>query len=163
MPGVFISISKNEMPPCGLPSVLVRTKAENPIGNMRLGRPNLLTIDDIIIAIANGGRAQTGSKVRPRTRLRIALTPKTREPSRICGKCSAFCSSRAKSAEHRPDHCHAERRLTRRVDARGFRLKNGFLRIIPARAAKLLRASQSRPSHCCSALLAIRPFHRATY
>src|SRR3546814_4477763 len=94
---------------CALPILLLRIlvgadEEESPVGMLRQRRPGLLPVDDIVVAVAHGRRAQAG-KIRTRARLRIALAPPIlarqdarqemrSEESRVGKECVSTCRSR---------------------------------------------------------------------
>ena len=80
-PGVFMSISRKEMPSCGLASVSVRTRQKIQSRPMGERGPGLLAVDDVVVAVTTARRAQVG-EVGAGARLRVALAPLTR---RSCG------------------------------------------------------------------------------
>ena len=73
MPGVFMSTSRKEMPWCFGASGSVRA-SRTPVGVVRAGGPDLLAVDDVVVAIAHGARLQAG-EVAAGARLAVALAP----------------------------------------------------------------------------------------
>ena len=51
MPGVFMSISRKEMPSCGLPLGIGAHQAEDPVGVLAERGPGLLAVDDVVVAL----------------------------------------------------------------------------------------------------------------
>ncbi len=75
MPGVFMSISRNEMPSWRLSALGVGAhQAEDPVGVVRERGPDLLAVDDVVVALAHGARLQR-REVGAGAGLRIALAP----------------------------------------------------------------------------------------
>ena len=50
MPGVFMSISRKEMPSCGA-ARLGADQAEHAVGVLGVGGPDLGAVDDIVVAV----------------------------------------------------------------------------------------------------------------
>ena len=73
-PGCFIGTSRYEMPACFGASGSVRAKQEDVVGILRLGRPDLLAVDDPFVAVEFGSRLEAG-QVRPGVGLAEPLAP----------------------------------------------------------------------------------------
>ena len=66
-------------------------QAKDPVGVVGIARPDLLAVDDVIVAVALGAGLQ-GGEVRSGVRLGVALAPADLAAA-ICGRCSGFCAS----------------------------------------------------------------------
>ena len=73
-PGVLMSISRNVMPSCFCAAGSVRTRQEHPVGPVGVRRPDLLAVDDEVVAVEHGARLQA-REVRAGAGLGVALAP----------------------------------------------------------------------------------------
>ena len=74
MPGVFMSISRNEMPSCFLALGSVRTRQKIQSAYWRERGPGLLAVDDVVVAVAHG-RGLQRREIGAGAGLREALAP----------------------------------------------------------------------------------------
>ena len=94
-------------------------QAENPVGLVGIARPDLLAVDDPVIALVLAERLQR-HEVRPRPRLRIALAPADLALRHI-GQDRGLLLLGAEFEQRRPKHPDAERIERRaRLDPRHF-------------------------------------------
>ena len=118
-------------------------QAEDPVGMLRQGRPGLLSVDDIMFAVALGRSAQR-RKVGAGARLGKALTPPIVEVGDARQKMLLLLFG-AEGDHHRPDHRDPEaERLRRRGQLQLF-LEHVLLDRGPAGAAPFDRPIGHRP------------------
>ena len=119
-------------------------KAENPVGEMRGGCPDLLAVDDVPIAVTDGGRPQR-SQIRSRAGLGIPLAPE-RVAAVDRPQKPFLLRLRSELEKHRRAHQKAERneRWRARITARF--VENVPLDDVPVGAAPLLRPRRRNPT-----------------
>ena len=74
MPGVFMSTRMNVMPLCLAALGSVRDEEEAPFRHVRHAGPDLLAVDDVVVAVEHGARLEIG-EVAARVGLGEALAP----------------------------------------------------------------------------------------
>ena len=114
IPGVFMSISRNEIPTCRFARLRVGAhQAEAPIGEVRGRGPDLLAVDDVVVAVALGRGLERG-EVRAGAGLGKALAPPIVEIGGARQKALLLLLG-AELDQHRTDHRDVEgRHLGRR-------------------------------------------------
>ena len=120
-------------------------QAEDPVGVIRIGRPDLLAVDDEVVAVAFGAGLQRG-QIRSGVRLGIALAPAD-EPGRDLRQMLFLLRIGAVFQKRRPEHGNAERgqRLPR-ADRRHFLAHDLGLFAIEAAAAIFRRPMRHGPT-----------------
>ena len=119
-------------------------ETEAPVGVMRGRCPELLAIDDVVVAVANSGRAQR-SEVGARARFGEALAKPVIDVGDARQKVALLFLG-AERDQRRPDHVDVEReRLRRRRHVQLF-LENVLLNRVPARAAPFGSPGRRRPA-----------------
>ena len=133
------------MPSCFLPSVGAH-QAEDPVGLVGVGGPDLLAVQDEVVAVAHGAGLER-REVRAGARLGVALAPADLAAARSSGRCSRFCSSLPKRSRVGPIMVRPKpisgggRRQPRHLLAEHLGLLGG-----EAAAAVLLRPGRRRPA-----------------
>src|SRR5262249_14742968 len=124
---------------------------EAPVGVMRSGGPNLLPVDDVVIAIANGARLQAG-EVAPGARLGVALAPDDvgrGDPGQMLG----LLLVAAVDDQRRPNHPDVEDTPRIRGAGVGDLLAEDHLHdVAPRETAVLLRPGRRYPLARCQLL-----------
>ena len=90
---------------------------EHPVGVVRAGGPDLLAVDDVVVAVADGAGLERG-EVGAGARLASSPGTSCTSPLRICGRCSLLLLLGAVDDERRAEH--AECPCRRRSGARGL-------------------------------------------
>src|SRR4029450_10125343 len=152
-PGVFMSISRKEMPSCALASGLVRTRQKDPVTPMSERRPGLLAVDNVVVALAHCPSAQ-GREIGAGTRLGVALAPRHLGAA-DAGQEAFFLLVGSEGVDHGPDHLGAKRDDARRALLRQHVLEQEALRHVPARAAVLPGPGGREPALAAERALAL--------
>ena len=119
-------------------------EAENPVRVVRERGPDLLTVDDIVPAVARRAGLQRG-EVGARARLGIALAPDAPAGEDLRQVLGLLLFG-AERHQHRPDHAKAEAGKARRARQPRLLVENVALHGGPARAAMLLRPGRRNPA-----------------
>ena len=122
-------------------------EAEDPVGVMRERGPDLLAIDDVVLAMTHGAHVER-SEIAARAGLRVALAPEVvavidtrQEP--------LFLRLAAKAQQHRPAHREAERHQRRAAGIAELFLEDVALDHVPAGAAPFARPRRCHPALFC--------------
>ncbi len=115
MPGVFMSISRNEMPSCFFAAGSVRTRQKIQSAYCAERGPGLLAVDDVVVAVALRRAVFSEARSEP--------APGSEKPwhhqssrLRMRGRIALLLRLVAERDDHRADHVDAERqRLGRRL------------------------------------------------
>ena len=121
-------------------------QAEDPVGPLHVGRPDLLAGHDIVVTLAHGPRAQAG-QVRAGTRLRIALRPPdvaAADARQEAGLLGLACVG----VDDRADVVDAEGDQPRRTGLGGLLLEDEALQRGPLAAAEFPWPVADGPTVC---------------
>ena len=159
-PGCFIGNSRNVMPSWRLPVSCGAREAEDPVGDVRGGGPDLRAVDGVRLAV--GGELGLGlqrREVGTRARFGITLTPVHFARADV-GQETLLLFLRAVTHQDRREHADAERHVERQHRGRGFLFPDVVLRRRPTRAAEFLRPLRHVPAAFCGGFR--EPADRAT-
>ena len=121
-------------------------QAEDLVGELAQRGPGLLTVDDVVVPIADGARLEAG-QIGAGTRLGIALTPPvfTGQDAR---QDRGFLLLGAELDQHRAEHVEAEGDRAGGVGAGTLFLEDMHADRVPVRAAVLDRPTWRQPTLC---------------
>ena len=148
MPGVIVSISRNELPCCGGPRCW-SAPGRRCDREVRLRRPDLGAVHHVVVAVAYRAGLKA-RQVRAGSWLRITLTPVVfagQHLRQVTGFCASVRTRKCRREQVRPVQ-HA-----RRAGARALLAENEQLRRRPAGAAVLRRPVHRAPAAAVEFLL----------
>ena len=145
MPGVFMSISRKEMPSWRLARLRVGAhQAEAPVGVVRGGGPDLLAVDDVVVALPLRRGPQAG-EVGAGAGLGEALAPPVVEVGGARQE-ALLLRLGAELHQHRAEHGDVEGEQLRRRRREVLLQEDHPLDRGPARAAPFLRPGEGGPA-----------------
>ena len=132
------------MPACGLAAGSVRTRQKDPVGVLRQRGPGLVTVDDVMVAVAHRLGAD-GGEVGARSRLGIALAPPVLARQNA-GQKLLLLRLVAERIDDGADHGDAEGQRRHRAGARRLLFKDETPGDRPAGSAEFLRPKRRDPA-----------------
>ena len=129
-------------------------ETEYPVGEVCVGRPDLLAVHDVVIALALGPGAQ-GREVGARARLGISLAPQFLG-GRDLRQEALLLRVAAELHQDGRHHLDAERRKIGRIGARHLHLEDELLSRGPARSTVFLRPVGAEPALAGQLLLPLQ-------
>ena len=119
-------------------------ETEHPVRVVRVCGPDLRAVDDVVVAVGDGGGLQAG-EIGTRLRFGITLTPEV-VAAQHARQIVVALFLRAAAEQGRAEHREAHRRHRRRVRARAFAIEDVALRHRPDRCRRIRPASSARAS-----------------
>ena len=144
------------MPSCRLPSLVGAHQAEDHVGMLRERGPDLLAVDDVVVARAS---ASVRSDRPGRSPRRVPNSPGTTIlAGQDAGQVVCFCSG-AVLDQDRPDHLTPKDTIRGAFGPRAFILEDELLRPSPSRPAEFLGPVRAEPAALSKLLLPLQqPF-----